>query len=114
MIFSVFDDCAKADDGAKDVSATTAVAAQAAASILNFGIGRFPSIALGVRQRDLFRGPPQGGPRQLRCRILAGYAVSWSAKRLGRQAPGSRPHSQTRSRMHRSTTDDGCGGRRDT
>src|SRR5205814_3530710 len=30
------------------------------------GIGRFPSIALGVRQRDLFRGPPQGGPRPLR------------------------------------------------
>src|SRR6266404_1029526 len=107
MIFSVFDDCAKAGDGPKDVSATTAVAAQAAASILNFGIGRFPSMALGVRQRDLFRGPPQGGPRQLGSRILAGYAASWPPKRPAHRAPGSRPRSQTRSRRHRRTTDDG-------
>jgi hypothetical protein len=75
MIFSVFDDCANADDDPKDVSASTAAAAQAAASILDFGIGRSPSITLGVRQRDLFRGPPQGGPRQFRSSSPTGYAA---------------------------------------
>src|SRR6267378_8358802 len=104
MIFSVFGDCAKTGDGPKDVtSASTAVAAQAAASILKFGIGRSPSIPLGVRQGDLFRGPPQGGPRQLR-------AECWLVTRPGRRAPSNRPHSQTRSRTHRSTTDDECDG----
>jgi len=51
MIFNVLEGWAEVGDGPTGVTnASTAVAAQAAASILNFGIGRSPSMA-GIQRQ---------------------------------------------------------------
>src|SRR3954447_25059847 len=67
MIFSVLAGWAEVGDGSTDVTnASTAVAAQAAASILNFGIGRSPFIGPGrptarFVSRASARGAAAGG-----------------------------------------------------